>query len=179
MRMTKYNSEISRKVLMYTQQGYTVRNICRTLDITDMTILRWRRRYPEFNERYLSAVRTQYQGVEALRKSGIRTYRRSAEKLQKNALEHAKIEKLDKKQREVVKDGRPLVYEGLRIRYGNIADDEPLTPCINPSNGFVEYLKRQGGHYIQLSMTFEAFKNHNLAWYQKLVESNTPLNVGN
>ena len=179
MRKTKFNDEIREKVLMYTAEGRTVKDICKTLNITDMTILRWRRRYPDFDEQYLSAVRTQYQGVEALRKAGVRTYRRNAEKLQERAVKRSKIEKLDEKQQEVVKSGRPLVHEGLRIRYGNIEDDEPLTPCINPSNGFVEYLKRQGGNYVLLSTTLEAFRRHNLAWYRELVEKNSALDVEN
>ena len=179
MRKTKYNDEIRGKVLMYTSEGRTVRDICKMLDITDMTILRWRRRYPDFDKEYLIAVRTQSQGVEALRKSGVRTYRRNAEKLQERAVKRSKIEKLDKEQQEVVKSGKPLIYEGLRIRYGNIVDDEPLTPCINPSNGFVEYLKRQGGHYIQFSCSLDAFRKNNPVRYRELVAQNSALDVGN
>lgn len=179
MRRTKFNDEIRGKVLMYTAGGRTVRDICKLLDITDMTILRWRRRYPDFDEQYLSAVRTQYQGVEALRKSGVRIYRRNAEKLQEKALKRSKIEKLDEEQQEVVKNGKPLVYEGLRIRYGNIADDEPFTPCINPSNRLVEYLKKQGGNYVQFTCSLDAFRRSNPAWYRELTEQNSALDVGN
>lgn len=178
MRRTKYNDEIRGKVLMYTSEGRTVRDICKLLDITDMTILRWRRRYPDFDEQYLNAIRRQYQGVEALRKSGVRTYRRNAEKLQEKAVKRSKIEKLDEEQQEVARSGKPLVYEGLRIRYGSIADDEPLTPCVNPSNGFVEYLKRQGGNYIQFSCSLDAFRKNNPVWYRELTEQNSALDVG-
>ena len=178
MRKTKYNNEIRGKVLTYVSEGRTVRDICQLLDIADMTILRWRRLYPDFDEEYLNAVKGQSQSLEALRRSGVRVYRRNAEKLQQSALKRSKIKKLGEEQREVVKSGKPLVYEGLRIRYGSIADDEPLTPCINPSNGFVEYLKRQGGRYVQFSCSLDAFRKGHPAWYRELVEQNSALDVG-
>ena len=84
---------------------------------------------------------------------------------------------MTEKEQEVVKSGKPLVYEGLRIRYGSITEDEPLMPCINSSKGFVEYLKRQGGHYIYFLSTRRVQERYPV-WYNKLVQENSALDVG-
>ena len=178
MRVSKYSPATRAKVLTYIRDGRTVKDVCSLVGISDMTLTRWRRRYPEFDAQYINAVKGQRLDIETLRKSGVRTYRRNAEKLQQSALKRSKIEKLDSKQQKVIKEGKLLVYEGLRIRYGSIADDEPLTPCINPSNGFVEYLKRQGGRYVQFSCSLDAFRRSHPAWYRELAEQNFALDVG-
>ncbi len=163
---------------MNIRDGRTVKDVCSLVGITDMTLSRWRKRYPDFDTDYLKAVESQWQNLDATRGSGVRTYRRNAAKLRQKAEKQAKIQKMNEKEQEIVNSGKPLVYEGLRIRYGSIADDEPLTPCINPSNGFVEYLKRQGGRYVQFSCSLDAFKRGNPAWYRILVQENSTLDVG-
>lgn len=178
MRASKYNPTTRAKLLMYISDGRTVKDVCSLVGISDMTLTRWRRKHPDFNEEYLKAVESQWQSLDATRKSGARTYRRNSTKLRQKAEKQIKVQKMTKKEQEVVKSGKPLVYEGLRIRYGSIADDEPLTPCINPSNGFVEYLKRQGGRYVQSSCSLDAFRRSHPAWYRELVAKNSALDVG-
>ena len=163
---------------MYISNGRTVKDACSFVDISDMTLTRWRRQHPDFDEEYLKAVESQWQSLDATKKSGARTYRRNSTKLRQKAEKLVKIQKMTEKEQKVIKSGKPLVYEGLRIRYGNIADDEPLTPCINPSNGFVEYLKRQGGRYVQFSCSLDAFRRSHPAWYRELVAKNSTLDVG-
>ena len=178
MRASKYNPTTRAKLLMNIQDGRTVKDTCSLVGITDMTLSRWRKRYPDFDMDYLKAVESQWQTLDATKKSGVRTYKRNTTKLRQEAEKQAKIQKMTEKEQEVVKSGKPLVYEGLRIRYGSLADDEPLTPCINPSNGFVEYLKRQGGRYVQFSCSLDAFKRGNPAWYRRLIQENSVLDVG-
>lgn len=115
-----------------------------------------------------------------MRKSskGFKHRPKQATKLRQKAEKQIKVQKMTEKEQEVVKSGKPLVYDGLRIRYGSIADDELLTPCINPSNGFVEYLKRQGGRYVQFSCSLDAFRRSHPAWYRELVAKNSALDVG-
>ena len=163
---------------MYIRDGRTVKDACSFAGISDITLTRWRRQYPDFDEEYLKAVESQWQNLDATKKSGARTYRRNSTKLRQKAEKQVKVQKMTEKEQEVVKSGKPLVYEGLRIRYGSIADDEPLTPCINPSNGFIEYLKRQGGRYVQFSCSLDAFRRSHPAWYRELVERNSTLDVG-
>ena len=163
---------------MYIRDGRTVKDACSLVSISDMTLTRWRRQHPDFDAEYLKAVESQWQSLDATKKSGARTYRRNSIKLRQKAEKQVKIQKMTEKEQEVVRSGKPLVYEGLRIRYGSIADDEPLTPCINPSNGFVEYLKRQGGRYVQFSCSLDAFRRGHPAWYRELVEQNSMLDVG-
>ena len=163
---------------MYISDGRTVKDACSLVGISDMTLTRWRRQHPDFDEEYLKAVESQWQRLDATKKSGARTYRRNTTKLRQKAEKQVKIQKMTEKEQEVVKNGKPLVYEGLRIRYGSIADDEPLAPCINSSNGFVEYLKRQGGRYVQFSCSLDAFRKSHPAWYRELVKQNSTLNVG-
>ncbi|MBQ7802504.1 helix-turn-helix domain-containing protein [Candidatus Saccharibacteria bacterium] len=178
MRASKYNPTTRAKLLTYISDGRTVTDACSLVGITDMTLSRWRKRYPDFDADYLKAVGKQWQSLDVAKESGLRTYRRNADKLKKEAEKQIKIQKMVEKEQEVAKSGRPLVYEGLRIRYGSISDDEPLTPCVNPSNGFVEYLKRQGGRYVQFSCSLDAFRKGNPAWYNRLVRENSVLDVG-
>ena len=178
MRVSKYNPTTVAKLLMNIRDGRTVKDACSLVGITDMTLSRWRKRYPDFDMDYLKAVESQWQTLDATKKSGVRTYRRNTTKLRQEAEKQAKIQKMTEKEQEVVKSGKPLVYEGLRIRYGSIAEDEPLMPCVNPSNGFVEYLKRQGGRYVQFSCSLDAFKRGNPAWYRILMQENAALDVG-
>ncbi len=178
MRKSKYNPTTRAKLLTYIRDGRTVKDACSLVGISDMTLTRWRRRFSDFDTDYLKAVENQWQSLDATKESGARTYKRNTTKLRQKAEKQAKVQKMTKKEQEVVKSGKPLVYEGLRIRYGNIADDEPLTPCINHSNGFVEYLKRQSGRYVQFSCSLDAFKRSHPAWYRELVEQNSTLDVG-
>ena len=41
-----------------------------------------------------------------------------------------------------------VMYEGLPVRFGGIAEDKPYLPCVNPSNGRVKYLKRENGRNV-------------------------------
>lgn len=163
---------------MYIRDGRTVTDACSLVGITDMTLSRWRKRNPDFDADYLRAVESQWRNLDATRESGVRTYRRNTTKLRQKAEKQAKIQKMAEKEQELAKKGKPLTYEGLRIRYGNIVDDKPLTPCVNPSNGFVEYLKRRGGRYVQFSCSLDAFRKGNPAWYNRLVQENSALDVG-
>ena len=148
MRVTKYTDDTKVKLLTHIREGRTVKDACSLVGISDMTLTRWRRRFSDFDADYLKAVESQWQNLDATKESGVRTYRRNTTKLRQKAEKQAKIQKMAEKEQELARTGKPLTYEGLRIRYGSIADDEPLMPCINPSNGFVEYLKRQSGNYV-------------------------------
>ena len=59
MRRSKYNSDICVKVLMYIEEGRTVKDVYRLYGITDITLDRWRKRFPDFNEAYMKAVKKQ------------------------------------------------------------------------------------------------------------------------
>lgn len=178
MNTAKYNPATRAKLLMHISSGRTVKDACLAVGISDMTLTRWRRQHPDFDEEYLKAVESQWQSLEATKKSGARTYRRNSTKLRQKSEKQAIIQKMTEKEQEIAKSGKPLVYEGLRIRYSSIADDEPLMPCINPSNGFVEYLKQQGGRYIQFSCSLDAFRRGHPAWYRELAAKNSTLDVG-
>ena len=178
MNTTKYNSTTRAKLLTYIRDGRTVKDACSLVNISDMTLTRWRRRFPDFGADYLKAVESQWQNLDATKESGVRTYKRNTTKLRQKAEKQAKIQKMTEKEQGLARAGKPLTYGGLRIRYDSIANDEPLVPCVNPSNGFVEYLKRQGGNYVQFSCSLDAFRRSNPAWYRRLVDENSALDVG-
>ena len=75
-RPTKYNEVTVTKLLDAIRKGYTVKMACKCVDITDMTLGRWRDRYPDFNKRYIHAANRQWENIEALQRCGIRTYKR-------------------------------------------------------------------------------------------------------
>ena len=94
MNATKYNSHTRAKVLMYIRDGRTVKDVCSLVGISDMTLTRWRRQHPDFDEEYLKAVENQWQSLDATKKSGARTYRRNSTKLRQKAEKQFKIQKM-------------------------------------------------------------------------------------
>ena len=94
MRASKYNPTTRAKLLMYISDGRTVKDACFFVGISDMTLARWRKRYPDFDEEYLKAVESQWQSIDAIKKSGARTYRRNSVKLRQKAEKQAKIQKM-------------------------------------------------------------------------------------
>ncbi len=66
--------------------------------------------------------------------------------------------------------GEMVLYEGLPVRFGSIAEDKSYIPCVNPSNGRVEYLKRENGRNIQHICDIEVFKRSFTAWYRQIRE---------
>lgn len=70
---------------MYIRDGRTVKDACSLVGITDMTLSRWRKRYPDFDANYLKAIESQWQSLDAIRGSGVRTYKRSIAKLRQKA----------------------------------------------------------------------------------------------
>ncbi|MBQ8985102.1 helix-turn-helix domain-containing protein [Candidatus Saccharibacteria bacterium] len=178
MRATKYTDGTRAKLLKHIRDGRTVKDACSLVGISDMTLSRWRRRFSDFDAEYLEAVRLQELSVNNLKKSGVRTYRRSATKLQQEAEKQAEKQKIRQEVEEAKQNDKPLVYDGLRLRYGTIADDHPMEPCINASNGAVEYLKPQGGHLVQFSLSLDVFKRKYPALHRELTARNSVYNVG-
>lgn len=68
------------------------------------------------------------------------------------------------------KQGEIVLYEGLPVRLGNITEDKPYLPCVNPSSGRVEYLKRENGHSVQHICDIEVFKRSFPGWYRRIQE---------
>ena len=104
MRASKYNPTTRAKLLMYIRDGRTVKDACSFVSISDMTLTRWRRQHPDFDEEYLKAVESQWQSLDATKKSGARTYRRNSTKLRQKAEKQVKIQKMTEKEQEVVKN---------------------------------------------------------------------------
>ena len=173
-RPTKYNRETTSEFLKLVEEGYTVKLACKKTGITDMTLSRWKRRYPEFLEALNKATSNQWVNIDNLHRSGIRVYKRKTDKLP-SLVEKPLKSGLNASQSHSCVVNKPQLYEGLKVRFGSIADDEPYTPCVNPKNGMVEYLKRQDGRDMEYFCTIDAFKKGNPAWYQKLVAENSTL----
>ena len=91
MNTKKYNPTTRAKLLMYIRDGRTVKDVCTLVGISDMTLTRWRRQHPDFDEEYLKAVESQWQNLDATRNNGARTYRRNYTKLRQEAEKQAKI----------------------------------------------------------------------------------------
>lgn len=178
MRATKYTDDTRTKLLMCIEQGRTVKDACEVAGISDMTLTRWRRNFPDFNEAYLVALERQWRSIEGLKRVGVRTYKRDTERVREKAKEQAQDRKIKRAKEEAEESGKPLVYEGLRVRYGDIADDDPFTPCVNPRSMQVEYLKRREGRYVRFVLSVEVFKRRYPAYYRELVKQNSIYNVG-
>jgi len=76
-RPTKYNQEVANRLILFIEQGLTVKDACYGVNISPDTCSRWRRRYPEFAEKFMEASRKQLWGsADALAKYHYRPYKR-------------------------------------------------------------------------------------------------------
>lgn len=178
MRTPKYNNDTRAKLLTLVRDGRTTKDACRLVGITDMTLSRWRKRYADFNAEYLKAIDGQWQNIENLKKDGKRTYRKDSASRRDGAKKKEEQRKIEQAVKEGEENGKPLVYDGLRIRYGDIEDEEPFTPCVDHRTGLVAYLKPWNGTRVQISLAVEVFKQRYPGWYRRLVEENAVYDVG-
>ncbi len=88
------------------------------------------------------ATKEQWKYINDVKVSGNRFYTRNAtisEDYDENAFrkpQNAPEDALDIK--------KPETINGLPVRYGNINEDRPYTPCITPDKLFVEFLEKKG-----------------------------------
>ena len=61
-RPTKYNQEVADKLILFIEQGLTVKDACYGVNISPDTCSRWRQIYPEFAERFMEASKKQLWG---------------------------------------------------------------------------------------------------------------------
>ena len=164
---TKYTLDVTQKLLDAIRSGFTVKMACAMAGVTDMTLSRWRRRHPDFDAEFKKATEEQtWYGRKAIRKAGFRTYERkpgkhppSQEKSLRGATDGSEKQS---------SEGEIVLYEGLPVRFGSITEDKPYLPCVNPSNGRVEYLKRENGRNIQHICDIEVFKRSHPGWYRQI-----------
>lgn len=77
-RPTKYNQEVADRLILFIEQGLTVKDACYGVNISPDTCSRWRQKYPEFAEKFMEASKKQLWGsADALaRYHHYRPYRR-------------------------------------------------------------------------------------------------------
>lgn len=173
-RPSKYNPETSSRFLSLVEEGYPIKIACEKVEITYMTLSRWKKQHPEFAEELHRAMDRQWINIDNLHGAGVRVYRRNTgERLcqDKTALRSG----LKALQSDSCAEDNPKLYQGLKIRSGSISEEEPFTPCINPDTGMVEYFKRQGGVNVKHVCRIDAFRRSNPGWYRKLTINNMHL----
>lgn len=166
---TKYTPDTTRKLLDAIRGGFTVKAACVMAGVTDMTLSRWRRQHSDFDAEFKKATEEQtWYSRKAIRRAGFRTYERKPDKHPQNQ------EKASRRQINGSggqnQQGEITMYEGLPVRLGSIAEDKPYLPCVNPTNGRVEYLKRENGRNVQHICDIEVFKRSFPGWYRKIQE---------
>ncbi len=166
---TKYTPDTTERLLDAIRSGFTVKMACAMAGMTDMTLSRWRRRHPDFDAEFKKATEEQtWYSRKAVRKAGFRVYERKPNKHPQNQ-EKALREQISGSEGRS-EQGEMVMYEGLPMRFGGIAEDKPYLPCVNPSNGRVEYLKRENGRNVQHICDIEVFKRSFPGWYRKIQE---------
>lgn len=166
---TKYTPDTTERLLDAIRSGFTVKMACAMAGMTDMTLSRWRRRHPDFDAEFKKATEEQtWYSRKAVRKAGFRVYERKPNKHPQNQ-EKALREQISGSEGRS-EQGEMVMYEGLPMRFGGIAEDKPYLPCVNPSNGRVEYLKRENGRNIQHICDIEVFKRSFPGWYRRIQE---------
>ena len=121
---------------------------CAMAGVADMTLTRWRRQHPDFDAEFKKATEEQtwYDARKAIRRAGFRTYERKPDKHPRNQEKALRGQINDSE--EQYKQGEMALYEGLPVRFGGITEDKSYIPCVSPSNGRVEYLKRENGRNV-------------------------------
>lgn len=168
---SKYTPDTTKRLLDAVRSGFTVKMACAMAGVTDMTLSRWRRQYSDFDAEFKKATEEQtWYARKALKKAKIRTYERKTHKCPQKGQKviTGQIRGSDGHITSEVVDTQ--FYEGLPVRLGSIAEDKPYTPCVNPSNGRVEYLKRENGYNVQHVCNIEVFKRSFPGWYRKIQE---------
>lgn len=166
---TKYTPDTTERLLDAIRSGFTVKMACAMAGMTDMTLSRWRRRHPDFDAEFKKATEEQtWYSRKAVRKAGFRVYERKPNKHPQNQ-EKALREQISGSEGRS-EQGEMVMYEGLPMRFGGIAEDKPYLPCVNPSNGRVEYLKRENGRDVQHICDIEVFKHSFPGWYLRIQE---------
>lgn len=166
---TKYTPDTTKKLLDAIRGGFTVKMACVMAGVTDMTLSRWRRRHPEFDAAFKKATEEQtWYGRKAIKRAGFRTYERKPDK-HPQSQERALRSRINGFEGQNQQD-KMVMYEGLPVRFGSIAEDKPYLPCVNPNNGRVEYLKREHGRNVQHICDIEVFKRSFPGWYRRIQE---------
>lgn len=58
-RPTKYNQEVADRLILFVEQGLTVKDACYGVNISTDTCSRWRQKYPEFAKKFMEASKKQ------------------------------------------------------------------------------------------------------------------------
>ena len=168
---TKYTPDTTKRLLYAIRSGFTVKAACAMSGVTDMTLSRWRRRHPDFDTEFKKATEEQtWYARKALKKAKIRTYERKTHKTPQKDQKALTGQIQGSDGYITSKVGYTQFYEGLPVRFGSITEDKPYTPCVNPANGRVEYLKRENGYNVQHVCNVEVFKRSFPGWYRRIQE---------
>ena len=156
---TKYTPDVTQKLLDAIRSGFTVKMACAMAGMTDMTLSRWRRQHSDFDTEFKKATEEQtWYARKALKKAKIRTYERKTHKHPRNS-QKALTGQIQGSDGHIVSEVEGTqFYEGLPVRFGSITEDKSYTPCVNPANGRVEYLKRENGYNVRHVCNIEVFK---------------------
>lgn len=141
-RPPKKNSELLQKLINSIRKDHTVTDTCRSCGISTTTFNHWRDEDLQFNKDVILATKEQWKYVEDTKFAKHRTYTRKAiisPDYDQNALKTPQNEPQSH-----LKDIKPTMIEGLPVRYGNIYDDNPYTPCISPDGLFVSFIEVKG-----------------------------------
>lgn len=164
---TKYTPDTTKRLLDAIRSGFTVKAACTMAGVTDITLSRWRRQHSDLDAAFKKATKEQtWYSRKAVRRAGFRTYERKPDKHLSNQ-EKALRGQINGSGGQD-KQGEMVMYEGLPVRFGNITEDKPYLPCVNPMSGRVEYLKRENGRNVQHICDIEVFKRSFPGWYRKI-----------
>ena len=158
-RPSKYNEKTVELLKKFIRDGFTIRQACYGVDISEDTFSRWRAKYPEFNDVVNEATNRQWESSLSLAKYGCRTYKRPSRpaKPLTDALEAPQDTFDDRFNRLVHEDDEPQngKFHGLPIRHMTMGTEKINTYYYDPSNGFVFWEDRNG---ITHTMAYETYK---------------------
>lgn len=141
-RPPKKNPKLLAKLLEYIYFGRTITDACRGCGISTTTFNRWRNEDLDFNKEVILATQRQWEMINETKRSGRRTYKRDARispDYDENRLKTRQNDAQD-----ALNSEKPLMIDGLPVRYGDIYDDKPYTPCVSPDGLFVSFIEVRG-----------------------------------
>lgn len=142
-RPSKFNEDSVGRFLELIASGCTVKDAASDIQVSEMTISRWRKTHKEFDAAVLSAMREGWNYTADLKAEGYRTYRKSKEAYTlPTSLEKALTAAPVASQRRDSAYHQQGCIMGLPIKPRPHNYDYDVSPYVNPDNWHVEYIRK-------------------------------------
>ena len=136
-RPSRYSTDLASKIVDFVSSGLTLKDACKGCGISEDTLGRWRKKYPDFNRRIAESSQIQWENAKSLAKYGCRPYKRVQRPLR------AKYRN-DIMSRVISNIKKEPTFAGLPIREQSPTRIEETSPYFNKATGQIERIDSNG-----------------------------------